>query len=331
MRGFLLHFWVSFAVSALLSWALIAALRGLYLYQNLKRYGPERHLREKVGTPTAGGVVFALVLLAFALLELPRGGLGPRASLLVGGSLAFSAVGFLDDLLKWRSGTSEGLTERGKFALQCLVAVALALFAAMAGLKDRVVLLPSWDLELAGDGFPKALGLVVSAFVLVGTVNAVNIADGLDGLAAGGAILSLASLLLLGGSGMADLSDLSPHLWVVLGSLMAFLAFNWHPAMIFMGDVGSHFLGGVLAISSFLLSSEWLLPFLGGLFLWDTASVLLQRLSLALFSRRIFLMSPFHHHFELKGYSELSIVSGFLLCHLASCVAGILLFWRVVR
>lgn len=327
-----MHFWASFAISASISWALILVLRRLYLYQNLKRYGPERHLREKVGTPTAGGVAFVLALLAFAVLGLLREGLGPRSSLLVLGTSAFSAVGFLDDLLKWRSGTSEGLTERSKFALQCLVALALTVFAVRAGLKERVFLLPSWGLEVGGHGLAGVLGLIASTFVLVGTVNAVNIADGLDGLAAGGALLSLASLLLLlGGGGKVELSELLPYLWVVMGSLAAFLVFNWHPAMLFMGDVGSHFLGGVLGISSFLLSSEWLLLFLGGLFVWDTASVLVQRLSLSLFSRRVFSMSPFHHHFELKGHSEPSIVLGFLLCHSVSCLVGMLLLWGVVR
>ncbi len=302
--------WVLFAVTA----AFTIVLEGLWIHlvrkwevrQVEKSYGLSSHLERKTGTPTMGGVVFPIV----CCLSLAATGILSWETVpgLLGLPLGAFAVGFTDDWLKFTNRSSEGLKSLEKLALQLLVAIPWSAY---------VLLVSRWDpfpgIQL---GLLPAIGILI--FFSVGMMNAVNVTDGLDGLAAGASGLSCIGLALLpvirpAVSGYASL--------VGAGICAGFLWHNAHPARVFMGDCGSHFLGGLLV--SLCVSSGGLLlliPF-GFLFGIEIASVAVQIVSIRGFGRKVFRMSPIHHHFELLGWHETQVVVRFWLIHAAGMIA----------
>lgn len=280
----------------------IRILKRLKVAQTLKTYGPQRHLDMKVGTPTMGGVVFIVLGSGIALAGLGNcWRLDPSLTAMLILPLAGALIGFLDDWLKFSRTSSEGLSSRQKLYGQ--IAVVLPWCIWVYG-RTGIWLLPETPLG-------PLTGIPLLVFLAVGFLNAVNITDGLDGLAAGSCLISFAGALVWLGGSTTVLCAFG------IGLTGGFLWHNSHPARIFMGDVGAHFLGGILislAVWSHSLIALFPLAFLFGI---ETLSVMLQLGSLHFRGKRIFRMSPVHHHFELMGWSETQVVTRFWLVHTA--------------
>ncbi len=287
----------------------IAGLRRLGIRQRERSEGPGSHLI-KAGTPTAGGVVFCLVLaLAWALG--PRGAPG---GVVVAAGLLGAGVGLFDDLTKVRSG--EGVRVLPKFALLLGCALALAVGLELTGAGRQLIPALGWrDLGLGG--------IALAAFAVLATANAVNLTDGVDGLAAGSAVPSFLAI------GVAAFLEHRPGLaetcWAVAGVLVAFLLYNRPRARIFMGDAGSLALGLMLAVAAAETGLLVLLPLLAAVFLAETISVILQVGFFKLtHGRRLLRMSPLHHHLELGGMGEWGVDLRLWAASLAAAVLTLL-------
>ena len=295
-----------FALAVSLQRAWIVWMRRLKIGQNIKKYGPDVHMK-KSGTPTMGGVV-ALLLIPVLVLLAHLAGVSKSRDMISVWSYPFLAalVGLTDDILKHRSGSSEGLRSMQKLVLQVLVTVPWAIWSA----KDGLYLLPSMAAA------PPLISVFSLVFLGVGIQNAVNVTDGLDGLAGGAAAISLAAVLLWSA---ADSVTVSASAGLAL--IAAFLWHNSNPAEIFMGDVGSHLWAGLL-ISLCVEAKSLLLLFpICFLFGIEIVSVAIQIVAIRKFWKKVFLMSPLHHHFELMGWKETRIVARFCLIHLIGMAA----------
>jgi len=281
---------ISFLVSLWLTWGFIRLARCLGWGQHIRDYGPDIHA-EKAGTPTMGGSVILITFVSIALLVwLWEGQPSPRALLLLGATLGSGLIGLADDLISLMRKRSLGLLIRWKLLLQ--LGLALALFWGLR-LADvpAAVKVPFTAIRLELAPLPYAL-LVV--FTLVGTVNAMNLADGLDGLAAGVTLIMLLPFLWW----LRGDPELLLMIMTLGGSLLGFLWFNAYPARVFLGDTGSLALGGFIAMLALLSGTALVLPLLGGVLVIEALSVILQVASFRLFGVRIFKVSPLHHHFE---------------------------------
>jgi phospho-N-acetylmuramoyl-pentapeptide-transferase len=295
----------------------IACLKRLKFGQAVRSDGPETHLK-KSGVPTMGGLLLVAALMVATALIAPPGGRLPWA---LGATAGYFLLGFLDDLLIVVRRRPLGLKARTKLLWQLLLGLTLAYAVAVTpGLGPNLALpggagllrLPVWAYTLFG-------GVVI----MVGTANAVNLTDGLDGLAAGAVALTAVAYALL--SLGRETADLAVFAGAVAGACLGFIWFNAPPAQIFMGDAGSLALGGALGSLALLTKTELLLAVLGGLFVLETLSVIIQVASFRLTGRRVFRMSPLHHHFELLGWPESKVVARFWLIALVFTLAGLLL------
>ena len=308
-------------VSLLLGPMLIRQLRQFQIGQQIREEGPTSH-HSKKGTPTMGGL---LIIIAVVIPTLLWADLTNRLLwIIVSTTLLFGAIGFSDDYLKIARGRNLGLTARSKFVLQVLVALALGLLLYGMAARDEfstTIAFPFFKTFVYDLGWSYPLLVVL---VLTGAANAVNLTDGLDGLAIGSVLVAAATFAVLCyAAGNAIVSDylgipnvkgtgeLTVFFGAVLGASLGFLWFNCHPAEVFMGDVGSMALGGALGTSAVLIKQEILLVLVGGLFVVEALSVILQVGSFKLRGRRIFRMAPLHHHFELAGWNETKIVIRF--------------------
>jgi phospho-N-acetylmuramoyl-pentapeptide-transferase len=315
---------VAFGVCVLATPFLIRVLRRRSIGQSIRDDGPVAHPHEaKAGTPTMGGI--ALIAAAFV------GYLAAHTLwfLIIGMAL----VGFLDDWLGVRRSRNLGLRKRGKLAGQYLVAAGFALLA-LEFVQTATVLsfTRAFDTELAG-----WLWVVVAVMVVVASSNAVNITDGLDGLAAGSAALVFAAFIVVAFTQFrhpqayhlpaAQQIDLAVVAAALMGACVGFLWWNALPARIFMGDTGALALGAAMAGLAILTQTILLLPILGGLYVLETMSVILQIISFRGFRRRIFRMSPIHHHFELLGWPESTVVVRFWILAGFAMALGLGLFY----
>jgi phospho-N-acetylmuramoyl-pentapeptide-transferase len=308
-------------LSLFLGPAFVRTLRRLSVGQNIRDVGPERHL-VKAGTPTMGGVLILFAVIVPTLLWANLTNL--YVWLALGVTTAFGLIGFADDLLKVRRGKNLGLTARAKFLLQILVAVAagVALFALPAGY--------GFESSIAFPFFKNVvlqLGVIYVPFValvLVSASNAVNLTDGLDGLAIGATLVAAATYAIftyvagnvvvaryLQVPYVSGVGEVAVFCGALVGASLGFLWFNAHPAEVFMGDVGSLSLGGAIGMVAVLAKQEILLVLVGGLFVMEAVSVILQVASFKLTGKRIFRMAPLHHHFELAGWAEPKIIVRF--------------------
>lgn len=309
----------------------IATLRRLSVGQNIREVGPQSH-QVKAGTPTMGGLLILFAWLIPTLLWSNLENAFVWVAVLV--TAGFGAVGFVDDFLKVRRRRNLGLSARAKFLLQVLVAaIAGALLTQLPGNVFSPTL-----------AFPFVKQLVVNlgllyvpfvVFVLVGSSNAVNLTDGLDGLAIGAAGVAAATYALFtyvaGNRVVANylqvpfvsgVGEVTIFCGALVGAALGFLWFNAHPAEVFMGDVGSLALGGGIGVVAVMAKQEILLAVVGGLFVIEALSVILQVGSFKLRGKRIFRMAPLHHHFELSGWAEPKIIVRFwILSLLFSLVA----------
>lgn len=277
---------------------IIPFLRRLKFGQHIRTEGPKRHL-QKAGTPTMGGIMFFLSLTLGTLLVR---GINTEIAIMLLATLGFGFIGFLDDFIKVVMKRPLGLKAREKLLGQIILAGLLAYTAVVNLGRGTEVLIP-------GTGISFQLGwlyIPFAVFVMVGTNNAVNLTDGLDGLAAGVTLFpALAYVLIAEARGLVDLSVFSGAL---VGTCLGFLFYNIHPARVFMGDTGSLALGGAVSALAVITKTELLLPLLGGIYVLETLSVIIQVLSFRLTGKRVFRMSPLHHHFELSGWSEQRVV-----------------------
>jgi phospho-N-acetylmuramoyl-pentapeptide-transferase len=310
-------------ISLLLGPALIRSLRNFQIGQSIREEGPESH-QKKSGTPTMGGI---LILIAVVLPTLMWADLGNRFIWLVlFAMMGNGAVGFMDDLLKLRGGKNEGLTPRQKIAGQLAVALLLGVylyfFPAVPELGSAVPVPIFKDVAIPLGPFY----ILFAVIVLVGTSNAVNLTDGLDGLAIGPTIVAASTFALLcyiAGHRIAaeylqivpvrEAAELTVFCGALAGAGMGFLWFNSHPAQVFMGDVGSLAIGAALGTVALLVRQEILLVLIGGVFVLEALSVILQVASFKLRGKRIFRMAPLHHHFELSGWPESKVIVRFWL------------------
>ncbi len=289
------------------------------LGQEIREEGNKAHYK-KQGTPTMGGVAFTLV---FLLLLFLCAGFSKWTLIIAAGTLGFGGIGFLDDLQKVRKHESEGLTPRQKLILQFVFSALLIMVVYLIDPSVGTQKIPLIGINL----HLSVLWIPVLAFIMVGTVNAVNLTDGLDGLCGGVSIPVFLTIALLAINN--PFGGAVPEIAAVLfaGVLVGFLFYNSHPAALFMGDTGSMAIGGALTAILLVMNRMPYLLILGGVYLVEALSVMIQ---VAYFKRtggkRIFLMSPIHHHFELKGYAEEKVTAAFTLVSLGLCLLAIV-FW----
>jgi phospho-N-acetylmuramoyl-pentapeptide-transferase len=302
----------------------IEFLRRREFGQHVRDDGPQGHL-EKAGTPTMGGVIILIAIVApFAILS---DWSDWRAIGVLGTTLACALIGFVDDYMGIVKRRSLGLRARTKLILLAIVSVALWLVET----RTSAQLAPSLELRFAdyhidlGDAYPVLIYLVVA-----GTTSGVNLADGLDGLAAGcAAIVALAYIAItFDTKGDIQLALLSA---CVVGACVGFLWFNAFPATIFMGDTGSQGLGGAIAALAVTTHTEILLILIGGIFVVEAASVLIQIVSFQVFRKRVFLMAPLHHHFELKAWSETKIILRFWIVATTGAAIGFTIYVHSIK
>lgn len=278
---------------------LIPLLRRLKFGQQVRIDGPRGHL-QKAGTPTMGGLMFFASLSLGVLLAIPR---SPRLAFALLATLGFGLIGFFDDFIKMVTKRPLGLKAREKIIGQLLLSGFFAYVVVAYGGRGTEVTIPGtgWGLSLGWLYIPFVM------FVMVSVTNAVNLTDGLDGLASGVTLFAaLAYLLITRAWGLTDLGVFSGAL---LGTTLGFLFFNITPARVFMGDTGSLTLGGAVGALAVLTKTELLLPVIGGVFVLETLSVIIQVTYFRLSGgKRFFRMSPLHHHFELSGWSEQRVV-----------------------
>lgn len=305
---------VSFLITVLVSPLFIPVLRRLKFGQSIREEGPRAHYK-KAGTPTMGGIIILLSLTLTSLAFVQR---NTEWWILLFATLGYGAIGFLDDFIKIALKRSLGLTAKQKLAAQLIVAGGLYWILIRNGFStDLSVPGTDWSIDLGWLYFP------FLALIMLATSNAVNLTDGLDGLLAGTAAIAFGAFAVIG----LMFSQYTVALFsvAVVGALLGFLVFNAHPARVFMGDTGSLALGGGLAATAVLTKSELLLIVIGGVFVIETLSVMLQVMSFKLRGKRIFRMSPIHHHFELAGWSEWRVVATFWAVGFLFAAVGLLL------
>ena len=311
---------VSFVITAAAGRLLIPALRRLKAGQSIKEIGPTWHMT-KQGTPTMGGVMFiigiGITILALGWRHMMAGEFAHLYVYLF--ALVFGAIGFIDDYQKVKHHHNTGLTALQKFALQLAAAVAFLCLMRLEGLLTPNLYIPFWNTHLV---LPWVVYMIFAAFVIIGTVNAVNITDGVDGLSSSVTVPVAVFFAVLGGL-WQGFGQLGVFAGALVGGLLGFLFYNHYPAKVFMGDTGSLFLGGAVAALAFAYDMPLVLLLVGIVYICETLSDIIQVTYFKLtHGKRIFKMAPLHHHFEMCGWKETKIVAVFstvsaLFCLLA--------------
>ena len=312
----------SFVLTVLFGRFVIPMLRALHAGQSIREIGPQWH-NSKAGTPTMGGIMF------IAAIVLCTVGFGWKSMMqnhtythlyVLALAMCYGLVGFADDFVKVKYKRNLGLTAIQKFALQLIVAIAFLFVLTKSGELSCDLYIPFWNLDLE---IPTAVYMIFAAFVMVGCVNAVNLTDGVDGLSSSVTIPVMVFFAATAYIYGATTLSLLPA--TVAGGLVGFLCYNFHPAKVFMGDTGSLFLGGMVCGMAFALDMPLILVLVGIVYLCETLSVILQVTYFKLtHGKRIFKMTPIHHHFELCGWKEEKIVFVFTAITLVMCVLAYL-------
>ena len=309
---------IGFLSSTVLGLFLIPALRKLKIGQKISIFVGDSH-RKKEGTPTMGGLIFIVptILAIFFLLITDKVTYTSNIGIVLLVFLGYAAIGFLDDFLSIRRGNNEGLTAYQKLFMQVLIAIGFFyIYMKNGGQTSFVVGTLGIDIELGW-----LYGLLI-LFVLVGASNAVNLTDGLDGLAGGLSAIAFIAFSLI--SLIVGFEDIGIFSLILVGSIMGFLIYNTHPAKIFMGDTGSLALGAVMGAIAILTHRELTLLVVAGIFVIETLTVIIQTIWVQLFHRKLFLMTPLHHHFEKLGWVETDIVKLFWVAGLVLAMSGII-------
>ena len=323
-------------LSVLLTRLVLSQARRRQVCQNVRDDGPQTHL-VKQGTPSGGGVAILVATVVATLVAgavHPPGWLQqPRLLLVLGLGLAYGAVGLVDDLSKLRGGNTRGLKARYRLAVEIVLAVAFAvgvgLLLPYSGVNAGGTAGAGWGFGgLTGSASPllHVVWVALGALVVVAAGNAVNLTDGVDGLAATLVALCAAALGL--GCAWAGQADLALLAWAISGAAAGFLWFNAHPAKLFMGDVGALGLGGLLGGLAVAAGLEGFFALVAVVFIADTLSVIVQVAWFKRTGRRVFRMTPIHHAFELKGWSEPQVVARFALLGLLAAALALSLLMR---
>ena len=311
---------VAFVVTAAIGPSVIRYLRKMKFGQKILEIGPKWHMN-KQNIPTMGGFMFIIGIAAAVLAgNLLLGGLEIASVAVLGLAAAYGAVGLVDDYAKIKKKENAGLSPKQKLVLQILVAAVfiLVLFLQSDGLP--VLWIPFTDIALP---LPWPLYIIFAAFVIVGADNAVNLTDGIDGLAAG-VTLPVAIFFVFVGIVRQD-AGVMIFAAALAGGLAAFLIYNFNPAKVFMGDTGSMFLGGMVTALAFIMGRPELVFFFGIVYIWDAMTVVIQRVYFKLtHGKRIFRMTPIHHAFEMRGWKEVKIDFFFSLIAIIGVVLGLM-------
>ena len=309
---------LGFISSALVGLILVPLLKRMNVGQKISTYMDFAH-RSKEGTPTMGGLIFifsTVLVMAFLLLS-GRVSLNSDLKIVLFVFISYAFIGFLDDYLSIKHGKNEGLSVLGKFFLQLIVAlVFFYLYMKNGGKTSLVITTLGIHIEM------KWLYGIFILFILVGSSNAVNLTDGLDGLAAGLSGIAFIAFSLI--SLMVGYTDMGIFTLVLTGALLGFLIFNGYPAKVFMGDTGSLALGAVMGTIAIITHREITLLIVAFVFVLETLSVIVQVFWYKTFKKRIFLMTPIHHHFQKLGWSEVEIVRTFWVFGFILAMAGII-------
>ncbi len=298
------HFWIT-------------QMLRLKIEQVTKMYGPSWHDKAKMGTPSMGGVVFVLVyLLMFVPISIYCNFPSDLVLCALGYPFAAACVGFADDWLKYVRNSSEGLRSLQKLFIQILITLPVAVY------------MVDGDMSLIGSiVLPRAAGILLAVFAGVGILNAVNVTDGLDGLAAGCVLITFAGIKMF-----LAVDPLSEVLVVInAGICLGFLWHNANPAKVFMGDCGSHFLAAVIFVVCLMCDAVIYLVPLCFIFVVEIMSVAIQIFTIRKLHKKVFLMSPVHHHFELKGWGENQVVMRFWIMHLLGVIICTAVFAAMER
>jgi phospho-N-acetylmuramoyl-pentapeptide-transferase len=307
---------LSFLITVILSPVFIPFLRRLKFGQSIREEGPKSH-QKKTGTPTMGGLMILLSIVVTTVVMTQKfSSLTVETFLLLFVTLGFGLLGFLDDFIKVVMKRNLGLTSKQKLLGQIVVSVIFYVVFQQSDF-STVISIPLTDFSFdLGWGY-----VLLVIFWMVGFSNAVNLTDGLDGLVSGTAAIAFGAFAVLAWS--QSLFEVSIFSVAVVGAVLGFLVFNAHPAKVFMGDTGSLALGGAIATIAILTKLEFLLIIIGGVFVVETLSVILQVISFKTTGKRIFRMSPLHHHYELLGWSEWRVVVTFWTVGLLFAIIGI--------
>jgi phospho-N-acetylmuramoyl-pentapeptide-transferase len=321
---------VALIISILAGPFFIDFLRRHSLGQTIREEGPQHH-SAKQGTPTMGGILIVLAsTVAFFATSVRTG----PALAIYGTMLACGAIGFLDDLIKVRHRRSLGLSGRIKMLLLLAISVIVSIAAHHQQLRHAVFV------PIVQRWLPLGWGWYMLVFLIIaGASNAVNLTDGLDGLAAGTSIIALFTLTAMavtiyirsatpGHGRIANRLDAAFIGAAIIGAAVGFLWFNAFPAEVFMGDTGAMALGGAIAAMTIFLQVDLLLLLVGGIFALEALSVMLQVVSFKWWGKRVFLMAPIHHHFEMKAWSETKIMVRFWILAGILCAGGFALFYK---
>ena len=309
---------LSFLLAVILSPIIIPFLRRLKFGQSIRDEGPKSH-QKKSGTPTMGGVMILLAIMISTLIIVYKFlSFSPELWLLLFVTVGYGLLGFLDDFIKVAMKRNLGLTSKQKLLGQVVIAVVFYIGLINLDFSTTVAIpATNYSIDLGWFYLPLIL------FMLVGGSNAVNLTDGLDGLLAGTAAIAFGAFAVLAfNAGMIDVAIFNA---AVVGAVLGFLVFNAHPAKVFMGDTGSLALGGAIAAVAILTKLEILLVIIGGVFVIETLSVIIQVISFKTRGKRVFKMSPLHHHYELSGWSEWRVVVTFWLVGMVFAILGIYL------
>lgn len=303
---------LSFLISVIITPILIPLLKRMKVRQVIREVGPKWH-KGKGGTPAMGGIAFLISTLVISLIFCKQ----PEVRAGIVAVTCFGLIGFLDDFIKIALKRNLGLNEKQKLILQILVSVVFLIYCVNKGFVRTQLSVPFTNLTFELSWFY----IVFAGVFMVGFVNAVNLTDGLDGLAASVTILVTAFFAVA--SAMMGRDELSYFSASITGGLIGFLIYNYNPAKIFMGDTGSLFLGGAVSVIAILNKMELLLLLVGIIYLVEALSVMIQVSYFKLTGKRVFLMAPIHHHFEMKGLWETKIVFLFSLITLIACIIAI--------
>ena len=305
---------ISFLITLILGPIIIPLLKRLKIGQSVREEGPQSHLK-KSGTPTMGGII---IFVALIITVMTSGMLNKDMYILIFATFGFGLIGFIDDYLIVVRRNNDGLSPRHKLIGQIFVAALLAIYQAYTSEFGTELIIPFLNNQNLDLGL---LYVPFIIFVVVGTVNSVNLTDGLDGLASGVTLIVLSFFGLVALNwGMDSISIFSTAL---AGACLGFLIHNAHPAKVFMGDTGSMALGGAVAAIAVLLNLPLIIPIVGGIYLIESLSVIIQVTSFKLTGKRVFLMSPLHHHYEQKGWKETKVVAVFWFATVILCLIGI--------
>lgn len=294
---------LTLVVTLLCGKIVLPILKNKHIGQSIREEGPKSHY-EKAGTPTMGGVIFLIPVLVLTIIFLP---FSKQTLILLVSTFGFGLIGFIDDYKKLVLKQNLGLTARQKIILQFALSIAVSIISLLTNKESITTLrIPFIDYNL----YVGYLGIPIMMFILIGVSNATNLTDGLDGLASSVSLPVFLAFAIIAAS-FNSIENRNFAL-IVFASLIGFLVYNSNPASVFMGDTGSMAIGGAVAGLALNMQIPIFLVILGGVYVMETMSVIIQVLSYKLRNKkRVFLMSPIHHHYELKGYKEPKIVTSF--------------------